>query len=193
MGWGQSQYILFLSLYIYLNKCSRSGPQGFAGAFRALQLSSFSELRGHWALENTEKTRENAARSRLCARKGCSSLLRSRQCARKGCSSLLRSRQCARKGCSSLLRRRQCARKGCSSLLRSRQCARKGCSSLLRSCQCAQKGCSSLLRRRQCVRKGCSSLLFKITIRKCWTRRHGALHLFAQLSLLRAWICTGPH
>ena len=59
--------------------------------------------------------------------------------------------------------------------------------------QCARRGCSSLLRRRQCVRKGCSSLLFKITIRKCWTRLHCALRLFAQLSLLRAWICTGPH
>ena len=55
------------------------------------------------------------------------------------------------------------------------------------------KGCSSLLRRRQCVRKGCSSLLFKITIRKCCTRLHCALRRFAQLSLLRAWICTGPH
>ena len=56
-----------------------------------------------------------------------------------------------------------------------------------------RKGCSSLLQCRQCVRKGCSILLFKITIHNCWTRLHCALRLFAQLSLLRAWICTGPH
>ena len=36
--------------------------------------------------------------------------------------------------------------------------------------QCARRGCSSLLRCRLCVRRGCSSLLFKITVRKGWTR-----------------------
>ena len=52
--------------------------------------------------------------------------------------------------------------------------------------QCARRGCSSLLRCRLCVRRGCSSLLFKITVRKGWTRLHCALRLFALLSLLRA-------
>ena len=38
-----------------------------------------------------------------------------------------------------------------------------------------RRGCSSLLRCRLCVRRGCSRLLFKITIRKCWSRLHCAL------------------
>ena len=43
--------------------------------------------------------------------------------------------------------------------------------------QCARRGRSSLLRCRLCVRRDCSRLLFKITIRKCWSRLHSALRL----------------
>ena len=113
--------------------------------------------------------------------------------ARTGRSGLLRRHQSAQNGRSGLPRCRQCARKGCSGPLRRCQCAQNSCSGPLWCRQCARKVCSRSLRCSQCTQRGCSSLLFAITIRKCWTRLHCALCLFAQLSLLRAWICTGPH
>ena len=92
-------------VYIYINKCSRAGPQR-SGPHPAVK--SISLLR----LKNMQKHVQMLHWGHLALKMACSGLLGCRQCARRGCSSLLQPRWCAQDGRSGLPRSRQCARKG---------------------------------------------------------------------------------
>ncbi len=86
-------------IYIYLYKCSRSGP---AGSHCNLELKHFSGLSLKMAQKGSKK-RKKAQKGSKRRSKRLFEPARCRQCARRGCWSLLRCRLCVRRGCSSLL------------------------------------------------------------------------------------------
>ena len=136
---------------LYLYKCSRSGPAGFAGA--SGRLWHFVKMAQKGAKKRKKAQKGSKRRSKRLFEPA-----RCRQCARRGCSSLLRRRQCARRGCSSLLRRRQCVRKDCSSLL-FKITIRKCCTRLT---LCSAPLCSALLA--PCMYMHGSTLVYYIYI-----------------------------